>query len=132
MPTARDITGLAFKNGSITLLARIESEAGVPIGPSAVASASYTVYQLDESDPNAETAVAGHTARSLTVADILFDTLRQDAAWDADPLGYNFKHTLDVASAQAFAQAGLYYRVRYELTTPAGPPILVRFKLKAI
>ncbi len=132
MSVAHDIPGMVFKNGSVILLARVLGTGGAPITRATISSATYTVYQLDESDANAETAVAGHTARSLVVSDIVFDALQTDDLWDTDAVGYNFKHTIDTSSQQAFATAGLSYRVRYELIASNGQVIIVRFKLKAI
>jgi hypothetical protein len=105
---------------------------GQPLVRAGVSSIAYTVYQLDEQDPNLETPVAGHTARPLVVADVIYDSLQLGSLWDVDAVGYNFKHTLDVSSQQAFGAAGLFYRVRYELAIPAGQPVLVRFKVRVI
>ena len=132
MSVAHDIPGMVFKNGSVILLARVLGAGGAPITRATIASASYTIYQLDESDANAETAVAGHTDQSLAVDDIVLDALQADDLWDIDAEGYNFKHAIDTSSQQAFATAGLSYRVRYELTAGNGQVIIVRFKLKAI
>jgi hypothetical protein len=132
MPTARDWPALAFKNGSLVLLARVVGVDGQPLVRSQVSAASYTLSQLDPQDPDHESPVVGHTARPLLVADILFDSLQRDAAWEYDQLGYNFRHLLDVAAQPAFAAAGQAYRLRYELAVPGSQPVLVRFKIKAI
>ena len=78
--------------------------------------------------PVARQARGGHSA----VNTVVFDTLQDDLIWTVDDKGYNFKHTIDVSSAQAFETAGLFYRVRYNLTPVSGQVIVVRFKLKAI
>jgi hypothetical protein len=132
MSIAHDISGVAFKNGSVILLARVLGADGLPITGAALGAIDYTIYQLDQADPNSETAIAGHAARALTVGEIILDTLQTDELWDADEAGYNFKHVLDVSEQQAFTIAGLFYRVRYRLTAVAGQQILVRFKLKVI
>ena len=88
--------------------------------------------RLDADDPDSEVAVSGHSANSLVVNTVVFDTLQDDLIWTVDDKGYNFKHTIDVSSAQAFDTAGLFYRVRYNLTPVSGQVIVVRFKLKAI
>ena len=132
MPTARDIPGTVFKNGAAIFLARVVGADGLPLTPAAIASAKYSVLQLDEADPNVETPVAGHSAVTLAPGAVLLASLQIDNLWSLDAVGYNFKHVLDVSAQQAFAAAGLYYRVRYELTPAVGQVILVRFKLKAI
>jgi hypothetical protein len=132
MPIAADTHGTVFKNGSATLLARVVGADGLPIGQANVVSARYTVYLLDESDPDAGTAVTGHSGVGLPVASLIYDALQHDDLWDVDEVGYNFKHVLDVSSHQAFAAAGRTYRVVYELIPAAGQVILVRFRLHAI
>ncbi len=132
MPTASDIAGTVFKNGSATLLARVVGAGGAPVVRAGLASARYTVYLLDENDPDAATAVAGHTAVAVPVASLVFDTLQKDALWDVDGVGYNFKHVLDVSTHQAFAAAGRAYRIVFELVPASGQVILVRFRVWAI
>src|SRR4051812_27180968 len=112
MPIAHDISGVAFKNSSVILLARVVGASGALLAPADISAASYTIYLLDAAEPDSETPVAGHAAQSLTPGTILFNSLQTDGLWDADLVGYNFKHVLDVSSHQAFAAAGLAYRIR--------------------
>jgi len=132
MADAIDVHGGVHKNGSATLLARVVGADAQPIQQADIASAEYTIYLLDETDPDAGTAVTGHTAVEVTVADLIFDTLQKDALWDVDPIGYNFRHVLDVETAQAFAVAGASYRIVFGLTPAVGQVILVRFRVHAI
>lgn len=132
MPDASDIHGTAFKGGSATFLARVVGGDGTPIIQADLAAASYTVYLLDENDPDAATPVTGHTGVPVDVASAVYDTLQQDALWDVDGQGYNFKHVLDVSGQQAFTVAGRSYRVVYELTPTSGQVILVRFRVHVI
>ena len=132
MLDASDIYGVVFKNGSATLLARVVGADGAPVTPGQIASAAYTVAILDEHDPDSATPVAGHQGVSVSVAELVSDTLQQDALWDVDELGYNFKHVLDVSAQPAFPTAGRQYRIQFELTPAAGQVILVRFRVHAI
>ncbi len=132
MAEAIDIHGSAFKNGSATLLARIVGQDGDNILQSDVNTIVYTVYLLDDQDPNTRTPVTGHTDVSLTVADIIFNTLQTDAIWTVDATGYNFRHVLDVSSNPAFAIAGRRYLVEYQLTPAVGQMIIVRFRINVI
>ena len=74
----------------------------------------------------------GHTAVGLTVADVVFNTLQNDALWTVDATGYNFRHVLDVTVNQAFTIAGRRFLVEFELTPGSGQVILVRFRLNVI
>jgi len=132
MADASDIHGNVFKNGSATLLARVVGANGVAVTQADIASATYTVYLLDESDPDTATPVTGHTDVALDVASLICDSLQVDDLWDVDQTGYNFKHTLDVSTHQAFSVAGRTYRAVFRLTPNSGQAILIRFRLHAI
>jgi len=133
MANAVDIQGSVFKNGSATLLARVVGANGAAIKVADLDSAKYTIYELDESDPDAGTAVTGHTDVDIApVSSLIFDTLQTDDLWDIDEDGYNFKHVVDITANPAFPKAGKNYRVVFTLTPNAGQPILVRFRLHAI
>lgn len=132
MADAADIHGVVFKNGSATLMARLVGADGSAIQQADIASAKYTVYLLDETDPDAATAVTGHTDAAVAVASLIFDALQNDDLWDVDATGYNFKHLLNITANQAFATAGRVYRIVFELTPAAGQVILVRFRVHAI
>ncbi len=132
MPDANDIYGAAFKNGSATLLARVIDQSGNNVLPAGINSVKYTVYLLNDQNPDARTAVAGHTDASLSVAAVLFATLQTDPLWTVDATGYNFRHVLDVSAHPAFAVAGRRYLVEYQLTPGAGQVILVRFRINVI
>jgi hypothetical protein len=132
MADARDIHGTVFKNGSATLLARVVGADGSPITQAEIESAAYTVYIIDEAEPDADTAVTGHTAVDVDPEDLVFDELQTDDLWDVDATGYNFRHVVDVSSDPAFAAAGSVYRIVFTLQPIAGQAILVRFRVRAI
>jgi len=132
MPDATDIYGTAFKNGPVTLLARIVGQNGENVVQADLSAIRYTVYLLDDQNPDNRMAVAGHTGVLLTVAGVVFNALQTDALWTVDDTGYNFCHVLDVSAHPAFAVAGRRYLVEYQLTPAAGQTILVRFRLNVI
>ncbi len=131
MADAADIHGTAFRNGSATLMARVVGSDAQAIVQADVASAKYSVYLLDDQDPDDRTAVSGHTDVALVVADLIYDSLQTDARWTVDQTGYNLRHELDVSSNDAFAAAGRYL-AEVELTPGVGQVILVRFRIHAI
>ncbi len=132
MTESIDIHGSAFKNGSATLLARIVGAAAANIVQADLSAVHYTVYLLDDQDPDSRTPIAGHTNVALTIADVVFDTLQTGSIWTVDATGYNFCHVLDVSTHQAFAVAGRRYLVEYRLTPKNGQTILVRFRVNVI
>jgi hypothetical protein len=132
MAEAIDLYGTAFKNGSITLLARIVGAQGANVLPADINTVTYSVYLLDDQNPDSRTAVAQHTSVLLPVADVLFATLQTDPLWTVDTTGYNFRHVLDVSAHPAFAVAGRRYLIEYQLTPAVGQMILVRFRINVI
>ncbi|MHC4406018.1 MAG: hypothetical protein ACYTG0_40795 [Planctomycetota bacterium] len=132
MASASDVNGVAFKNGSATLLARVVGADGAALVQSNLSSAKYTAYLLDDNDPDAATPVAGHTDAAVAVASLIYDALQNDDLWDVDETGYNFKHVLDVSVNQVFTTAGRAYRIVFELTPTSGQVILVRFRIHVI
>jgi hypothetical protein len=129
MADAMDIHGSAFLNGSVTLLARIVGATGANIVQADISSAKYSVYLLDDRDPNNRLAITGHTEVSLTAASVLFNSLQTDQLWTIDTIGYNFRHVLDVSSHQAFSTAGRRFLIEYRLTPVSGQAIVVRFRI---
>jgi hypothetical protein len=132
MPEAHDIHGTAFKNGSVTLLARIVGPSGENVLQANINSVQYSVYLLDDQNPDSRTATPHHDNIAIGVADVIFDALQLDALWTVDPYGYNFRHVLDVSEYPAFAVAGRRYLVEYRLTPPTGQIILVRFRINVL
>ena len=132
MAEAADTYGTAFRNGSVTLLARVVGKDGADIVQADIASAKYSVYLLDDQDADSRTAITGHSNVALSVADLVLNTLQNDALWTVDENGYNFRHVLDVSEHQAFTVAGRRFLVEFELTPGTGQVILVRFRLNVI
>jgi len=132
MPEAFDICGSVFKNGTVTLLARIVGASGANITPGDIDTVTYTVYLLDDQDADARSAVEYHTEVALNVEAVIFSSLQLDDLWTVDQIGYNFRHELDVSAHPAFTIAGRRYLVEYRLQPLEGQVILVRFRLNAI
>jgi len=57
---------------------------------------------------------------TLTVADVVFDTLQTDDRWTKDDQGYNFRWQ---APADAFPNGNKQYRVEIAFTETGGSPI---------
>jgi hypothetical protein len=135
---AADIYGTAFKNGSVTLMARVLGYAGTPVHQADIATAVYSIYSLDEDEPDLRTPVPGHQNVSLTPDAVVLDQLASGPPWDlaSDPAGYNFLHTPDVSQYPAFPVAGVSCLIEYRLIVnggaEAGQPIIVRFRINVI
>jgi len=132
MPTAKDIFGTAFKNGSAVLMARIVDASGANVQRAGIAAIEYSVFELDPCRPDNLTAVAGHDGATLVVANVIFNALQTGGLWTVDEVGYNFRHEINVGTSEAFPKAGAQYQVRYELTPTTGQKPIVRFQLRVI
>lgn len=128
---ATEAVGTAFSTGSATLMARIVNDEDAMIVQADIASGDYTVYRLDPTGLAADTPIAWHSARALVIADCIFDTLRNDAIWTIDTIGFNFRHVLDVRTSEAFATPGTY-RVVVRLRPLVGQVIIVRYRITVI
>ena len=132
MPSAEDVHGIVFKNGTATMLARVVGADAANVTQSDISTGTYSIYLLNDQDADSRTAVTGHTDAALVVADVIFDTLQTDAIWTKDSTGYNFKHEIVISSNEAFAIAGREYLVEVSLTPTSGELILVRFRTGVI
>jgi hypothetical protein len=132
MPQAKDIYGTAFKNGTAVLMARVVDSAGDNIDQAGVSAIQYSIFELDPCRPDNLTVVTGHDGVSLSVSNVIYDALQTDGLWTVDEEGYNFRHEINVTSAEAFPKAGAQYQVRYELTPTDGQRTIVRFQLRVI
>ena len=122
-----DLTGNVFVGGTLTALARVVDWANALLVQSAVSTITYTI-----TDPSGS-PVTGHNNVSLTIADVIFDTLQTSPAglWTADSTGFNFAHTIDISSNPAFAVTGTHV-LQYVITPTSAQPVLVRYSITAI
>lgn len=132
MPIAADFKSKVFRNGSAVLMARVVNASGQYLNQASVSSIEYSIYELTTNDPSGLSVVTGHDAVSLTVSDVVFDSLQTDDTWTVDSDGYNFRHEIDVSTNEAFPNAGKVYQVRYELTPVTGQKTIFRFQLRCI
>ena len=129
---SNDTYGTVQKGGTATCLARVVGEDAAAISQTDISTATYSVFLLDDDDPDGRTVVSGHDGESLVAASIIFNSLQTDARWTVDDTGYNFRHTIDISTDNAFTVAGRNYLVEYRLVPSAGQVIIVRFRLNCI
>ena len=130
---ALDIYGTVFKKGTVTCMARVVGDEVAPIETADISAISYSIWLLDFHDVDSRTTVNGHENQSLNPSDVLFGSLQNnDNRWTIDATGYNFRHTIDVSTYDAFTLAGRDYLVEYRLTPVAGQVILLRFRFHVI
>lgn len=133
MPTdATETHCIVHKNGTVTCMARVVGADGSAITQTDIDEAEYSIYLLDDQDPDSLTAVDEHEEVSLIVSDVVYDTLQTDDIWTKDSTGFNFKYTVDIGTNAAFTVAGRKYQIRFKLTPDSGQVIIVRFQPSVI
>jgi len=130
MANAHATQCLVFADGTVTLLARLVGWAASILQQADISAITYTIYTID-AVTGAATAVTGHENVALTVADVMFDSLQTDSRWTTDSTGYNFRHTIDVTSNDAFPSAG-DYRIDVVITPTTGQPFRARWTPTAL
>jgi len=110
-----------YEDGTPVILARITGTANTAITQGTVSSIAYTI-----TDTSTNTVV---DSGSLTVANVVYDTLQTDAVWTNDSTGYNFKW---LPSASSFPTGGVTYAVELQITASGGEKIQVPFSLTPV
>jgi hypothetical protein len=120
--TASVIKATVFEDGGAIALARILGWDGSAIEQSEVTSITCAVTNITTGSP------VSVITPSITVSDVIFDTLQTTALWTKDSTGFNFKHALP---ATAFPTGNNVYRVEYKFTPTAGAVFYVVFQVTA-
>ena len=114
-------TATIFEDSGVTLMARVNIEDATAAQQADITSISVVVTDLsDESVALAST--------SLTVANVVFDTLQTDARWGADTTGYNFRYTV----AASVLTDPVEYIVEFKWTPATGEVFHTWHKIKAL
>ena len=122
-----DIYSTVFKGGTVRLVARAYLD-GADIKQAAVSAIVYSIFLLDDQDPDSRTPVTGHGAVSLDAADVIFDTLQTDGQAG----NYNFKHVIPIGVHPAFTIAGRNYLVEYTIVPLVGEKLILRFRVHVL
>lgn len=118
-----------LKNATVPMSARVLLLDGTDAQQADITSITYSIYEVDCVDPNEWTVVAGFDGVSLTVSEVLYDTLQTDAR----AASWNFRHTPDISVNPAFTKIGIPYTAEYRMVPAvAGQEIVVRFAITVI
>lgn len=135
MPSnATDIRVSVHRNGTGKMLDRVVGWNGSNITQASLTSVKYTIYELDEDDPDSRTVMTGHSAVAVTISTSVFDTLQTGAVWTKDATGYNFAHTPNISVTDAFTKVGTdKYLLVYTFTPADGGQVFkVVFRVSVI
>ena len=95
-----------------TLMACIKGQNAVAITQSSLTAMTFRVFQYDSRDEaeNDENGTEIGAVATLTVSDVVFNSLQTDNDWDATTTGYNLKH---VVPAARFPSGGKWIAIEY-------------------
>ena len=110
MPTDSPIKYVkAIEDSTFTLLARIKGASGGYLTQDALTSITYAVHDT------ADGAEIG--TGTLTIADVVYDTLQLDDLWDEDQTGYNFRWDVNPT---LIPEGDKHYRFEITFTPSSG------------
>ena len=119
MATTGTIKASVWEDGGATCMARVAGADGANITQASLSTITVTIF-------NRRTKAEIVSVASLTVANVVFDTLQTDARWSLDSSGYNFRHTV---AASSLATPGIVHAVEYKFTPATGQVFWVVFDL---
>ena len=117
------VKGIIFEDSTCTTLARILNEDGNAITQSAISSIACNVYDLNDTDGSAT------LTPSITISDVIFDSLQTDSIWQVDGSGYNFKNSV---SYSAFTDSDTTYAIEYKFTLTSAAQFYVVFHAQTL
>lgn len=122
MPRAKLFKSTVWEDGGAALMARVVGNDAANVTQASLSA--ITQYAYDTT--NAPTTDVG--VGTLTIANVIFDTLQTDDRWTVDSTGYNFRHDVP---ATVFATGGGVYRVEYKFEPASGDNFYVVFQVTA-
>jgi len=106
--TCDTVTGCVAEDSTFAVMLRLQVD-GVNATQSVLSAITWKAWD----EQSTGTVYASGT---LTVADVVFDTLQTDGRWSADATGYNFRHDITQAT---FTDPGRYL-IEYTVTMTGG------------
>ena len=110
-----------YEDTGITCMSRILGDDASAITQATTSAITVAVFK------NTST-VATYTA-SLTVADVVFNSLQTDSRWNKDSTGYNWRY--DVI-ASVFDDGDATYRLEFKFTPTSGSQYFVIFEIDTV
>jgi hypothetical protein len=122
------IQGRAIGQSGVVLMARVVDQNAANIAVSSITSIAYRVRDIDG-------ASSGNTT-TLTVADVVYDTLQTGNGWDTDTTGYNFRAVIPASQFAWMPEVDgggvpkpRRYQIDVKFTPQIGEPFVVVFGL---
>lgn len=114
----RPIAVTIYEDSGAYLMARVLGGDGSAVAQADISSIAYSVYDMDDTSSPA--------TGTLTVANVVYDSLQTDSRWTEDTTGYNFGWS---APASLFPSGSKVYLVEIALTPASGEVLHVKYKV---
>ncbi len=108
----------------VTLLGRVREADNSLLVQADVDNIVLRVFERPVDSPAAEVF-----SETLTVADVVFDSMQTDARWRGDSVGYNFRYT--ITAPQLVAKGGVATRYEVTINLTSGGPIRQAWEVHA-
>ena len=106
--------GIVFEDSGASLMSRMLGTDAAVVTQADITSIALNIFDVtDSANPVAD----GSNPVTVTVADVIFDTLQTDARWSKDSTGYNFRY--DTLATQVPTGATVV-RFEFEITPASG------------
>jgi len=113
--------GTIYEDSGLTCMARIQGADASNITQATTSAITLAVFK------NANTT-ATYTA-SLTVADVVYDSLQTDSRWSKDSTGYNFRYAV---VASVFDTGDATYTIEFKFTPTTGSQYWVIYEIDTV
>ena len=111
--SCEEITGCVKEDSGFAVLARVQVD-GSNWTQSGVSAINWKAWDIADRHNV-------HASGSLTVGNVVFNSLQTDGRWTQDATGYNFRH--DIGSS-VFTDPGRY-RIEYTATLTGGTQLIL-------
>jgi hypothetical protein len=123
--------GTDMRSTEAILMARFVDRAHLPLDPRTVRAIAYSIYEIDPFRRGVRRLVADHDEVALDIGQVIYDSLRTDAIWVVDQIGYNFCHRIQFSNfPDSLPGPGKHYEARYWVTLTTGDTTVVCFRLR--
>lgn len=129
--TPRPVAGkaTAWEDSAVSLMGRVVASTAAKLIQSTTSTITYAVYSRTIDDPPPGSTVVVAAGTPLTVATVIFNTLKIDDRWTADTTGYNFRYDPPVTETPT---GGLTYRWEVTFTPTTGAAFVAVWEVEAL
>lgn len=112
-----------FEDSGGSLMARVVGPDAATVTSTMLSGITYSVY--DTAEPSTSLV----NASTLTIANVIYDTLQTDARWTRDATGYNFRYDAQSTELPAGKKK---YRFEFRFAPVSGQPFHTAWEITTV